>query len=139
MGAKMVDPQGKEYPVLAAEQSALRDGLFAACLICRRLARTGERLVDLHRRTPEFGLFRAELPLEGSRGELMEALIRTWPQAQPGQEGIRVRFSGGWAWLRPASDRPSLRIRTEGNNVELAAELCELVRSEAKRLDGGGK
>ncbi len=41
LGAETVRPE--DAPELAGEQRALRDGVFAACLLCRRLSRTGER------------------------------------------------------------------------------------------------
>lgn len=123
----------------ACRQIALRDGVFAACRLCRRLGRTGERLEELRRRVPAFGTARSQLPLEGSRGEMMEALARHWPQGGAEREGLRLRFSGGWAWIRPAADRAALKIRTEAENVEMAAELCDFVRSQAQKLDRGEK
>ena len=125
----------EEGAALAQAQAALRDGIFAACLLCRRIGRTGESLGELNRRIPAFGVFRGELPLEGSRGDLMEQLARRWPEADPAREGLRLHLAGGWAWLHPAASQAVLKVRTEGENVELAAELCDLVLSEARRLD----
>lgn len=133
LGARPAPPE--KFAPLARDQVALRDGLFAACLLCRRLGRTGERLGDLSRRVPAFGVCRGEVPLEGSRGDLMEELARHWPQADPAREGLRLHLSGGWAWIRPAASSALLKIRTEGDSVEAAAELCDFVRSEARRLD----
>ena len=135
LGASVVKLDAPEGRELALRQLSLRDGVFAACGICHRLGRTGESLESLARRVPDFGMYRSELPLEGLRGDLMEALAKTWPQAEPGQEGMRVRLSGGWAWLQPAAQRSALRIRTEGETVEMAAELCSFVQSQAKKLD----
>lgn len=139
LGGRVVSAQAPADAEPVPVQHPLRDGIFAACLLCRRLSRTGERLEDLGRKTPAFGVFRSELPLEGSRGGMMEALERQWPQSAPAREGMRVRLSGGWAWLRPAADRAVLKIRTEGETVELAAELCDFVRAQAKRLDRGDR
>ena len=65
----------------------------------------------------------------------MEQLARRWPEADPAREGLRLHLAGGWAWLHPAASQAVLKVRTEGENVELAAELCGLVLSEARRLD----
>ena len=119
----------------ARRQIALRDGIFAACLLCRRMGRTGEQLAELRARLPASGSVRAELPLESSRGDVMEGLARHWPQGEGAREGLRLRLSGGWAWIRPAAGRPALKIRTEAENVELAAELCDLLRDQVRTLD----
>lgn len=133
LGAQAAGPE--EFAALAPRQAALRDGVFAACLLCRRLASTGEALEALARRVPAFGTARGELSLEGSRGDLMEELARRWPEADPSREGLRLHLSGGWAWLRPAAARAALKVRAEGESVEAAEELCGFVLSEARRLD----
>lgn len=133
MGCRIVS--GAAARECARRQTALRDAVFAACLLCRRLSRTGERLSDLRGKIPGFGTVRGELPLEGSRGDVMEGMARQWPQGESARDGLRLRLSGGWAWIRPAADRPVLKIRAEAENVELAAELCDFVRSQAKKLD----
>ncbi len=65
----------------------------------------------------------------------MEELAQRWPTADAAREGLRLRLSGGWAWLRPAADRAALRIRTEGADMETAAELCAFLRAQARALD----
>lgn len=68
----------------------------------------------------------------------MEELARHWPQADPAREGLRLHLSGGWAWIRPSASSALLKVRTEGDSVELAAELCDFVLSEARRWTGSG-
>lgn len=128
-------PPAEEFADLARAQPALRDGVFAACLLCRRMERTGESLETMDGQLPRFGMCRGELELEGSRGELMEELTRRWPGADPDREGLRVHLAGGWAWLRPAAARDALKVRAEGADLEAARELCAFVLSEARRLD----
>ena len=135
LGVPLVPLETEEGRKLAPEQLALRDGIFAACLICRRMGMAGERLAELGRKVPAFGSYRGEVELDGDRGAMMEELSRRWPTSGTGGDGMRFRLSGGWVWLHPAADRPALRVRTEGENVEFAAQLCDFVCQQAKRLD----
>lgn len=119
----------------APEQTALHDGVFAACLICRHLAESGQTLSALLERLPACAVKRAEVPLRHGRGHVMEQLNRCYPEAERTGAGIRLRFGGGSVFLAPRSRYSALKIFAEAAETEAAAELCDFIRNRVRELD----
>lgn len=131
-----LDRDGEAALELYRAQPWLRDAAFAACRICARMGRTGERLKTLAARTPPFVLLRREVPLHRGRGEIMQALAQAG--GQPAGEGVRIHREEGVIWLSPMSRRPALRILVEAAGMEAAQELCAHCLDRIRALDGGG-
>lgn len=118
-----------------SEQPALRDAVFAACRLCARMGRSGESLLALDRRLPDFAIQRQEVPLRGDRGALMQALSRRFRDAEALEDGLRIRTERGWVRLSPLSRRASLRVAAECADLEAARELCGEFCRTAEQLD----
>ena len=109
----MTGVQTCALPISEARYAAapwLRDALFAACRICSHMALSGARLRGLSGQIPAFTLRRRELPLDGDRGTLMQALLRRLPGAEPAGEGLRLYRGEGSAYLVPLTRRSALRV-----------------------------
>lgn len=126
---------GEKARACYARQLTLRDGVFAACRLCARMREAGERLHIIEGRAPLFRTKRAEVPLAGSRGAVMQALRRGAPEAQSTGEGLRLPVREGWVYVVPLTRRSALRVVGEGFDMETAAELCDLYVDKAKQLD----
>ena len=117
---------------------ALRDSAFCAALLLAHMG-SGEGLADLNRRAPRFSLRRRELPLSGSRGDVMQALYQSEPEARQEGEGLRLKVGSGWVYIAPLTRRCALRVVGEGFDAELAGELCDFYLEKVRRLDRGKK
>lgn len=126
---------GKEAEERYTALPALRDAAFGAALICAHLAASGESLRGLDSRAPLFSTRRTEVPLNGNRGDLMQALYEAEPNAQQAGEGLRLNVGEGWVYIAPLTRRASLRIVGEGFDTETAQELCDFYAKKAKELD----
>ncbi len=129
---------GQEAEARYAAAPWLRDALFAACRICSHMALSGARLRGLSGQIPAFTLRRRELPLDGDRGTLMQALLRRLPGAEPAGEGLRLYRGEGSAYLVPLTRRSALRVVGEAVTAELAEELCAFCTQTAHELDCQG-
>ncbi len=126
---------GAPADALAAEQWALRAGVFTACYLVHQLSRSRQRLEQLTSRLPGCVLRTAEVPLSSGRGQLMEAFHRVYPQAESLGSGIRVKVGGGTVYLVPRNRYSALKIAAEAASAEAAEELCGFVKAQAKELD----
>lgn len=129
---------GGEAEELYRAQPALRDAVFAACLLCARMMRSGDRLHVIDGRAPLFRTKRAEVPLTGGRARVMQALRREEPLAQAAGEGLRLPVREGWVYLAPLARRSALRVVGEGFDMETAAELCDHYARLVRELDQAG-
>lgn len=128
---------GPEAEERYAALPALRDAAFGVALLCAHLARTGERLSALDHRAPAFAVRRREVPVAGSRGDVMQAFYEAEPEAKPSGEGLRLNVREGWVYIAPLTRRASLRVIAEGFDAETATELCDFYSEKARKLDGG--
>ena len=126
---------GPEAEELYQARPSLRDAVFAACLLCQRMAQTGERLHVLDRHAPLTSIRRSEVPLRGSRAAVMAALLRAEPAARAAGEGVRFPARDGWVYIVPLSRRSALRVVGEGFEAETAGELCAFYADLARKLD----
>ena len=126
---------GPEAEELYQARPSLRDAVFAACLLCQRMAQTGERLHVLDRHAPLTSIRRSEVPLRGSRAAVMAALLRAEPAARAAGEGVRFPARDGWVYIAPLSRRSALRVVGEGFEAETAGELCAFYADLARKLD----
>ena len=113
----------------------LRDALFAAGYLTAAMGRTGQTLAELLGRLPPFTISSAEIPLQGGRGELMEAFTGRFRRSEPAGTGVRLRAGGGWVYVAPLIRRRSVRLLAEGADAETAQELCGFYEDEIRRLD----
>lgn len=127
---------GTRAQELAPEQTALHDGIFAACLVCRRLAQTGEKLSELVERLPACVLRSTEVELSAGRGHVMQKFTEGYPDAESTGEGLRIRLGGGSVFISPRSRFSALKISAEASNAEIAGELCDFISNRARELDG---
>ncbi len=121
-----------------AAHPALWDGVYAACLICSHMGRTGQGLNRLVATLPACAVCRTEVRLEHSRGELMRALGEKYPHAEHMPDGLRFAVGSGSVWITPLIRASALGIAAEAADSEMAEELCALVREQTKELDGKG-
>lgn len=128
---------GKEAEERYAALPSLRDAAFCAALLCAHLMERGESLSELDRRAPRFSAARREVPLRGSRGDVMQALYEAEPGAQQAGEGLRLPIGDGWVYIAPLIRRSSLRVVGESFDTETAQELCNFYAEKAQSLDGG--
>ncbi len=133
-----LDRDGSAAAELAGEQWALRDGIFAACRIVHALSRSGASLRELVSRLPGCVLRTTEVELSSSRGSMMEALHRAYPNAENLGAGIRIRMGNGSVYLAPRNRYSALRIAAEAVSAEAAEELCDMMRQQTQKLDHAG-
>ncbi|MCL2569249.1 MAG: sugar phosphate nucleotidyltransferase [Oscillospiraceae bacterium] len=111
----------------------LRDGVFAACRLVGAMATLGQSLHTISQRAPHFRTARREVPIQGDRAALMQALATTAPPDQTELiEGLRIPVASGWVHVSPATGRPVLKIHSESISMEAAEEIC---LDFAKRLE----
>ena len=113
----------------------LRYGVFAACALVSRMARTGERLSALADALPLCVLRREELSLSTHRSSIMRALTERFPEAVSTPEGLRVPLKGGSVFLSPRSRVSALRLCAEAVSAEAAEELCAQMAAQVRRLE----
>ena len=130
---------GAAAEALYREQSVLRDGVFAACRIYGRMAAAGERLRDLAERLPRFSVERREVPVSSSRAAVMHCLAQERFDGVSGDRGLRLRLGAGWVSILPMSRRSALRITAEGEDSEMAAELCAFFERKVRQTDERAK
>ncbi len=130
---------GAAAEALYREQRIFRDGILAACRIYGRMAASGERLRDLAERLPRFSVERREVPLHGGRAAVMARLAREQFNQVPGEQGLHLRMGAGWVSILPMSRRAALRITAEGEDAEMAAELCAVFERKVRQTDERAK
>ena len=117
---------GRRAEELYRELPSLRDAVFAGALICARMQKEGITLAELYaQKVPGFSLVTRELNLRRGRGEVMAALSAM--AGEMGGElsnGIKLVNAKGAVTISPRRDKSALRIRGEGADEEIAAELC---------------
>ena len=126
---------GEAAEVLYRRQDFLRDGVLAACRIYGRMAWGGERLRDLMARLPRFAVSRREVPLHGDRAAVMGRLVREHGAGDPVTEGLQLRLGSGWVRILPLNRRAALRITAEGEDAEMAEELCTVFERKVRQTD----
>lgn len=127
--APLDDSRTKEH---TPHQLALRDGIFAACLLCRRMAQTGETLSRLLEQLPPCYCKREQLTLNDPH--ILQRLSARYPQAESSGDGIRISLGGGNIFVEPNSQLSTLRIAAEAHSTEAATELCSLLCEQARSL-----
>lgn len=143
LGGEALSPEEERSQAGAEEQRPLRDGIFAACALLRRMARTGERLSALAQALPLCVLRREELPLSAPRSTIMRRLTEQYPQAVCTPEGLRIPLPKGSVFLTPRTRLSALRLCAEAVSAEAAEELCAGIAEQVRRLEcreesGGG-
>lgn len=118
-------------------QFALRtDGLYAALLAVRALDRADLTLREWLAQMPLLKRRVRKLPMEyAARGRILSALSREEEQADF-TEGLCASRKEGWAWVRPACDRPECAVVGEAADMEAADELCNLYVEKVLRALG---
>lgn len=127
---------GAEARERYAAHPPLWDPVYAACLIAGHLGRTGLTLRRLLASLPACAVCRAEVPLQGDRGSLMQALLEKHPDAEQLSDGLRFPVGSGSVWVAPRVRAAALVIAAEAADAEMAEELCALVRKQTRELDG---
>jgi len=117
---------GDAAEVLYGDLRPLRDGVFAAALICARMKKDGITLTDLvERKVPKFARIEREITLNRARAEVMGELAKT--ACELGAEfsdGIRFGVQSGTVLISPLRTKNAIRIRAESADAEIAEELC---------------
>lgn len=121
--------------IWVGKQRCLNDALFAACLIVRQMQRTGETLTQMTQRLPGCQVQKRVIPLNSSRGAVMGALAKRFPDARRMENGMRVDLEHGSVWVSPTGDQEALRVTAEGKQMEIAQELCDFFTEQAKQWD----
>jgi hypothetical protein len=134
-GASLVPVEWDREEAAAPAQRPLRWGIFAACALVSRMARTGERLKDLADELPLCVLRRQEVNLTAPRSAIMRRLTERFPDAQSTPEGLRVTVAGGSVFLSPRARVSALRLCAEAASAEAAEELCARMAEQVRRLE----
>ncbi len=129
--------QDKDARALYAATPQLRQAVFSAVYLVGAMNREGRGLNELLSRLPKFALRRVEIPLCRRGEEVMEEFTGHFRRAEPAGAGVRLQAGGGWVTVTPMGRRSALRLQTEGQNAEVAEELCGFYEEELRRLDTG--
>ena len=115
------------------------DGIYASLLCLTRLLRRGLTLAEWKKDMPSLARSARSVPLEEKdRSRLLRSLIDQ--EEEPDMtDGLSVRRGGGWALVKPASDRAECRIVAEAADAETAEELCAFYEARVKALLAAGK
>lgn len=117
------------------EQKFLKDGIFAAVLLCGKL-REGVTLASLRRAVPSVATVTRELPIESERGAVMKQLTDLCAAMTSDlSSGLRIDTGRGTVVIAPVRARKAVRIRTESFSEEIAAELCAEFEERVRRSD----
>ncbi len=134
-GAAVLPLEADREGACGEAQRPLRWGVFAACALAGRMARTGERLTELAASLPLCVLKREELSLSTHRSSIMRALTERFPEAESTPEGLRVTMEGGSVFLSPRARVSALRLCAEAVSAEAAEELCARMAEQVRRLE----
>ncbi len=128
---------GSAAEVLYTRQLFLRDALFGAAHLCAYLGARKEPLSTLANQLPTVSTQLREIPLQGSRGSIMEQLSRmdgVTPQKNA-ETGLHFDLDGGHVYIAPLIRRAAIRVIGEGETAEIASELCDLFAEKIKKAD----
>ena len=67
---------------------------------------------------------------------LMEEFMSSFRRSEPAGAGVRLSAGAGWVYVAPLVRRPAVQVLAEGENAEIAEELCVFYENEVRRLDG---
>jgi mannose-1-phosphate guanylyltransferase/phosphomannomutase len=129
---------GNTAEVLYMHQLFLRDALFGAAHLCVYLGACEDPLYVAASQLPPTSTQLREIPLQGSRGSIMEQLAQAdGATPQKGAEtGLHFHVDGGHVYITPLIRRMAIRIMGEGETAEMASELCDLFTEKVKKADG---
>jgi len=123
---------GERAERLYTRLRSLRDGVFAAALICAQIKKEGASLNELmSRNVPRFVVVEREVTLKSARGEVMGTLSRAACEAGAEfADGIKLGAGDGSVLISPMRGKNAIRIRAEAASMEAAEELCAEFVSE---------
>ena len=115
------------------------DGIYASLLCLTCLLRRALTLTEWKKDMPRLARSACSVPLEEKdRSRVLRGLIDQ--EDEPDMtDGLSVRRGGGWALVKPASDRAECRIVAEAADAETADELCAFYERRVKALLNAGK
>ncbi len=121
-GAKTVWEGSEAYAPALRSCRAMDDGLYAAALLNRALAKNS--IQELLAALPEFHSSSRNVPLQTQRGDVMGALCDALGERAKLGRGITCSDRRGFVRITPSSDLAALFIAAEAASAELAEELC---------------
>ena len=120
-----VTPEDKEAAWFYARQRYLLDGVYAAAVIVSAMAGDGVELSHLYDRIPRFAVATRRVDVACSRAKAMRLLAAGIPEmATEIASGLTMETPRGRMRITPSADGAALELRGEGENAEIARELC---------------
>lgn len=119
------------------EQSMLCfDGVYLAITLLDYLNETGISFDELLSSLPDTS--HAELEIECSNTRKADIIKQLHDKYQKNKidttDGIKIYKSNGWVLVIPEKYRHSIKIITEGTNMEAAEEMCNIFANQIKKL-----
>lgn len=111
------------------------NGVYSACLIYSYIGGKGLSLAGVRRLLPKFSSGYANIELLSGRAEVMRELAACLGDSADAVSGLRRREKRGWIHIVPSPSSEVLKIKSEADNAEIAAELCADFSRLAKKLD----
>ncbi len=106
------------------------DGLYAALLMGRVLARSGLSLSEMRAAIPPYFIsedIRIRLGEREPAAIVAAVSDRFADRPQDHTDGVRVEFEAGWALCRPSVTEPAVTVRVEGDSAEDLERIRALV------------
>ena len=119
------------------EQAALCfDGVYFAMTLLDYLNETGNTFDELTASLPESS--HAEIEVECSNARKSDIIKQLHDKYKNNKidttDGIKIYKSNGWVLVIPERYRHSIKIITEGTNMETAEEICNVFANQIKKL-----
>lgn len=109
------------------------DGIFAVVRVVAGMSATGNTLMTLAHKVPDFSTATREVVLSGKRGEIMRQLSCSCEFSRDGGPGLWYCTENGCARVRPVIDREALIITAECATMEAAEDMCGCIRDIIER------
>ena len=103
------------------------DGVLSTGMAARMLAKSGMTLAQVVAQLPEFHKVEIDVPCPAQRkGAVMRSVTERAAEFSPElSEGVRVRYSDGWALILPHASEPSVSIWAEAGTDAAAVARAE--------------
>jgi phosphomannomutase len=110
-----------------------RDSFSAMGLILEYMARTGQRLSELRKETPEYYMVKDQIPGSPEEANKMIRYLKTKYRETEDittLDGLKIDFEDLWVHIRSSNTEPIIRILAEAKNKRAADKAISLIKTE---------
>lgn len=123
-----LEKDGAKARKLAATMPQMHDAIFAAARICACMQATGESLSGMLRKIPRLSVWKENVPMHKNWQHTLAQVSARYGKGGGYAGGtLRFRTRNGWVQLQPQHQRGRIAVMVEGQDLELAAELCHFL------------